>query len=286
MSRRQDGFTLVELLIASTIMLLILVATLTTLDNFTRVNARTTQHVTSIDSARTAMARLTRDLRDATASTVAADDVDDSVITRALPQDLVMRRIDPFATTTSANQTGVHTVRWCLDAAKGFLHRLTAPGVATAPAECPGTATGWRDTIQAQQIANVARPIFTYDNATVADITSVNTFLAIDKNIAKPPVEATLTSGIFLRNQNRRPVASFTYVALGGRNVQLNGQASRDPEGGILTYEWKDGTTVLPYTTAVASYVAPASGPRTITLTVKDVDQLPGTQTQTVQVKP
>ena len=158
---------------------------------------------------------------------------------------------------------------------------MTVPGNA-----CPQNGALWTDTVQASEIVNATRPVFTYDGATVQQITSVSTFLAVDRDTAKAPAEATLTSGVFLRNQNRRPIASFSYVALAGRNVQLNAQASRDPEGGILTYEWKDGATVLSYPNAIANYVPSTSGPHEITLTVKDVDGLTGTQTQVVDVKP
>lgn len=283
--RRAEGFTLVELLLASTLMLIVLFATLMTMDGFIKNNARTTKQVTSIDNARNAMSRLTRDLRDATAATPNAGP-GEGVISRAGSQDLVMRRIDPVVATSGANVTGAHTVRWCLEPVKKWLYRLTAGGIATPPADCPGDVTGWHAAVQAQEVVNGGRPAFTYDTATPSQITSVNVFLAVDAHPTRPPVESTLTSGVFLRNQNRRPTVAFSFVTLGGRNVQLNGQPSRDPEGGILSYEWSDGGAVLPHTGAVVSYLAPDSGDRTITLTVHDTDGLSASRTQTVDVKP
>jgi hypothetical protein len=128
--------------------------------------------------------------------------------------------------------------------------------------------------------------VFSYDSVTLAEVASVSTFLAVDHDPTRRPLEATLTSGVFLRNQNRAPFASFSSVTLAGRNVQLNAQASRDPEGGILSYEWRDGATLLTYASSVASYVAATSGTKSITLTVRDRDGLSASQTQSVVVLP
>jgi hypothetical protein len=231
------------------------------------------------------MSRLTRDLRDATAATPAGTGID-SVITRATPQDLVMRRINPFGTAGTGDLTGAQTIRWCLNPDTGRLHRQVAAGVAMPGTACPEVAAGWTNSVHAQMVANATRPVFTYDGAAVNDISNVGVFLAIDRKPGALPNEATLKSGVFLRNQNRKPVASFTYVSLPGRNIQLNAQPSRDPEGGILNYEWWDNGTKLNYTGAVASYVAPAVGPRFITLKVRDADHLVSEQSQSVEALP
>lgn len=284
MIRRQDGLTLVELLIGASLMLVVMFATLGVMDGLVNVNNRTTKLIDSVDTARNAMGRMTRDLRDATAATTGATAAA-SVITRAEPQDLVMRRINPFTSSTAANVTGAHTVRWCLHSGRGVMYRQTAEGVATPNAACPDPRNTWATAVQAQDVTNGTRPVFTYDNAVLEDITSVKTFLAIDRNPGRAPVEATLESGIFLRNQNRKPTASFSYVVLGGRSIQLNAQASRDPEGGILNYKWVDSGQELTQTGAVVSYVAPQTGPRFIELTVTDVDGLSATTSQMVEVR-
>jgi type II secretory pathway pseudopilin PulG len=283
--KRQEGWTLVELLLASSLMMIVLFATLTAMEVFQANHARTTDLINFIDGGRNAMGRLTRDLRGATSGTTTPGAVV-SVLTRAGPQDLVMKRVAPFAKPTAANPDGVQTVRWCLAAASGRLHRLAAPGSATPSAACPGAAAGWSDSVVATQVANGPRAVFTYDAIALANISNVSTFLAVDRNPLRPPAEATLTSGVFLRNQNRVPIASFGMVAAAGRNVQLNAQASRDPEGGILKYEWHDGLVLLANANAVASYVAPASGVHSITLTVRDIDGLSASQTQSVTVLP
>ena len=281
----EAGSTLVELLISASLMLVILIATLQAMEIFQKNNARTTDLINFIDAGRNAMGRLTRDLRGATASSTSAVP-DASVVMRAGPHDIVVKRINPHGRPSPGNVNAVQTVRWCLEPAAQRLHRQVAAGSAEAPSACPGTAAGFTDTVVASQIVNGARPVFTYDRALLTEITTVSAFLAVDRNVLQPPAEATLTSGIFLRNQNRVPIASFDFIALAGRNVQLNAQASRDPEGGILTYEWKDAAAPLPYLSAVASYVAPASSVRSITLTVRDIDGLSASQTQNVTVLP
>ena len=280
---RQAGTTLVELLCAASLMLVTLFATFLAMEVFQTNNARTTDLIGFIDHARNTTGRLTRDLRGATASS-ATSVPGGSVLLRAGAQDLVMKRVEPSRRPSADNMNAVQTVRWCL--AQGALHRQVADGSAEPASTCPDTTAAWTDSIVATQIANGARAVFTYDSATVELITTVSTFLAVDRNPAKPPVEATLSSGVFLRNQNRAPHALFSFVALGGHNIQLNAQASRDPEGGILTYEWREGAVLLPYSNAVASYVALAGGARPITLTVRDREGLAASQTMTVDVLP
>ena len=56
----------------------------------------------------------------------------------------------------------------------------------------------------------------------------------------------SLGTGVFLRNQNRKPVASCTTIYTGtGKQVALNGSGSEDPEGfSIKEYHWfLDGST-------------------------------------------
>ena len=79
-------------------------------------------------------------------------------------------------------------------------------------------------TVAASNITNtfqgLSRPVFTYNSATLVQINSIHVDLYTDINPTKAPLESHLTSGVFLRNQNQVPVASFT-KALSGALVGL-----------------------------------------------------------------
>jgi PKD repeat protein len=82
---------------------------------------------------------------------------------------------------------------------------------------------------------------------------------------------------------NQAPTASFT-VTPTGLQVTVNGSASSDPDGNIVSYSWNfgDGGTDTGATPAPHTYAAP--GPYTITLTVVDDDGAPGVAQQNINV--
>ena len=82
--------------------------------------------------------------------------------------------------------------------------------------------------------------MFTYNSATLVQINSIHVDLYTDINPTKAPLESHLTSGVFLRNQNQVPVASFTKALSGTTAIVLNGSASYDPESQSLRYVWWD----------------------------------------------
>jgi hypothetical protein len=107
--------------------------------------------------------------------------------------------------------------------------------------------------------------------------------LWIDVNPGKPPTETHVESGVFLRNQNQAPNASFQWSPGGAGHVVLNGSASDDPEGQQLIYTWKEGSTKLGE--GVVFDWGPAStGTHTITLEVRDPAGQLGTSSQAVTV--
>jgi hypothetical protein len=65
--------------------------------------------------------------------------------------------------------------------------------------------------------------------------------VVVDEDATRSPEATTLTSSVFLRNQNRSPTAAFTLTQLSLTStcsVQLNGSASQDPESKPLRYFW------------------------------------------------
>jgi hypothetical protein len=67
-------------------------------------------------------------------------------------------------------------------------------------------------------------------------------------------------------------------------NVRLNGSASRDVEGDVLTYQWKKGTAVIAGTASTTVALAP--GRHTFTLLVTDPSGASDTDTVVVNVVP
>lgn len=82
---------------------------------------------------------------------------------------------------------------------------------------------------------------------------------------------------------NDPPVASFTSSCV-GLTCTLDGTGSTD-DVGIVSYDWQTGDPAQPTASgAVVTITYPASGPRTVTLTVTDGPGLTDSQTQTVNV--
>ena len=107
--------------------------------------------------------------------------------------------------------------------------------------------------VAASSITNAERPVFAYvrnptgtfseqtsvdDDADFPSVVAIGTRLFVDPLPASPPKESTLTTRVFLRNQNRMPSATFTATPITGTSIQLNGMDSDDPEGGRLTFSW------------------------------------------------
>ena len=277
------GFTLVELLVAMTLMLVVLGAAFKALEVFARTTSSHQRYADSVNAARTAVDRLTREMRNATAYQTSSNPASSAVLL-AQPSDLAFKAVDPSGGPASGNTWGVQTVRYCLAASGKALYRQTKAGAVTPGSACPDPT--WSGGMVAQSIVNGSRTPFTYGSESGGPITSMSVALYVDDDPAELPKEILLRSGVFLRNQNRPPKAAFTAVASSGAHVTLNGSASSDPEGNPLTYTWQDGSTTLPQTGAVVDYVAPSSGSRTFTLTVTDGGGLTDTATTSVMVQP
>jgi hypothetical protein len=184
------------------------------------------------------------------------------------------------------NSLNLMRVRYCLYTPTSTLWRqqqtwtsATAPAVIADPA-CPSSSWGTQTTVANDVVNGGTRRVFTYNSGdandvaqsppALPDIASVRIALWIDSNPGKAPAETQLNSGVFLRNKNRRPVADCTAAPTGNSHVNLNGSHSSDPEGGLLTYAWADGTTNIATPGSLVNYASPTTGTHTFTVTVTD----------------
>ena len=250
--RGERGQSLMELLIAMTVFLLILGATLDVFASSQTLNTQANARNDAQDQARVALDTLSRQLRNLASPTPEQP----QAVDKATAYDLVFQTVDAVGPNTGLNAANVERVRYCLGgtASAGVLYRQeqrwTTQAAPAAPgtAACPSTDGQWSVTRRmAAAITNVNnglnRPLFTFDSAVPTDVSSVHVQLYVDLDPLHPPAETNISSGVYLRNQNRRPVASFTADPSTPGKIVLNGSASADPEGEPLTYVWYDGTS-------------------------------------------
>jgi len=295
LARDERGqMTLVELLVAMSIFGLVLGATLFTFTTFNIIDNRTIDRTASQDSVRTGMDQLVRNLRNLASPTIAVP----QAVDLAQPYDLVFQTVDSVGPNTGANAANVKRVRWCLDQSTPSNEKLyvqeqrwTTQGTPTLPSTGSCPATGWSSTtVAASNITNtyqgLSRPMFTYNSATLVQINAIHVDLYTDINPIKAPLESHLTSGVFLRNQNQVPVASFTKALSGTTAIVLNGSASYDPEGQSLRYVWWDnGSKISNGDGIVYTYPVTPGSVHQLQLHVFDPAGLEGTSpTQTVTV--
>jgi prepilin-type N-terminal cleavage/methylation domain-containing protein len=177
--RGEDGFTLVELLVAMVISLLVLFATLQSLDVFTRSAAHQTRVTDANNQVRAVMDRTVSDLRGA------------SVITNAAATDLSY---------TVGEPAGVRTVRLCI--ASGDLYRSSTIAPATPPASCAAGAK-----VATLKATNTA---FTYDgassSASPALVKNVGLTFSLDATTGGRTTTSTLLASAARRSAGTLPV--------------------------------------------------------------------------------
>jgi prepilin-type N-terminal cleavage/methylation domain-containing protein len=254
MSRLRDnrGFTLVEMLVVCTISLIVMGATLTAFESLYRQDRRVKLQRDNADTARLALARASRQLR----NLANPDPASFLTIKRADDLDFIFQTSDPTKT----------IVRYCLNiTGTGGRNRAelwesestVSTPTASMSGNCPGS--GWlKSRVVAENVTNMAggadRNLFTFwcspgapstCPAGIADypkITSVGMELFIDARRGDNVKEQRVSTGVFLRNQNETPTAVASATRGGTRNILINGSGSSDPEGRTLSYFWFRGS--------------------------------------------
>jgi hypothetical protein len=253
LSDQRGEMSLTGLLVAMILFTVVLGATLGAFETFTTRNNDEAQRADVEERAHVAVDRLTRELRNV--GQPQSDGV--STFERADPYDLIFKAVDRSLSPTAANPSSLARVRYCLNSStpgNAKLHYQTQAWTSgsTAPADtaCPSTGGGWSTSaVVADWISNRAggqnRPLFTYNGAAAADVRIVHADLLLDADASRGPKETELSSGIFLRNQNRPPTSLFTPTP-SGTSIVLDGSLSADPEGDPLSFQFYDKTGATP----------------------------------------
>ena len=307
----ERGMTLIEVLMASILSLAMLGASLAAFDGLQGNHKLTQQHNDAQDVARQQTDRFARELRNLASPSQLTSDLaaQPQAVDVATSYDFVFRAVGESRPAGSLNVANVQRVRYCLntaDPSNGIVWRQTQTWTTAATPALPSTAacpgTGWSAGNQ-QFVSNVVnriggqdRPLFIFNSADTLRITKVRTSLYVDPTPGRSPAETRLSSGVFLRNQNRVPAADFTATVTADKRLILNGSGSEDPEGMPLKYQWYlDAPSPLPscsITPTPASCLGEGvvfektglsgGGQHTITLVVRDPAELGGSTTQTV----
>jgi type II secretory pathway pseudopilin PulG len=256
-----------EMLLAASLMIVVLGATLTVFEQFVNTSDRNTKQNDAQDTARFAMDQLTRQLRNLALPTPQSP----NSIDIASSDDLVFKTADPgrrrvrYCLQTSAPYSTSNGAVWLetqTGVAGGADPTLTAAMTASCPAPT-GSGSWATKRLIADHVTNkngVDRPLFQFNapTSTSAKITEVHASLFIDVDPTRPPAETRISSGVFLRNQNQAPTASFTISSGGPGRFLMNAATSSDPEGRTLGYFWYLGSNPS-FTNALATGACNAS---------------------------
>lgn len=263
--RDERGFTLIELLVVMTLSIIVLSATLltfTTLSSSARDNNKRLETTEVAREALDVQARQLRNLAKRLNHTPVLDTVG--------PFDLIFQTSDPSRTwvrycldTTNAPATPSQARLWTQE--RSLAAAAASPVSAAMRTGCPSSSPEWTTTrMVADQVTNriggVDRPLFQYrcsegtaclsDPATFDQVISVSAQTFVDSDPFRDVRELRVATGVYLRNQNQPPAASFVATPSSAtRTVVLNASGSTDYEGRTLSYYWFKGA--VPATTSI-----------------------------------
>jgi prepilin-type N-terminal cleavage/methylation domain-containing protein len=253
----QHGFSLVELLVAMALAVIVFAAAATLLVSYLKDSGYAQRRTESQAAARTAIDRISRELRTAVAPSNGS-----AVIEYETSYDLVFREV---STTSSVHQK---FVRFCVDNNETLWRQTkdlqTTSDSTPDTSSCPSGAWTAESALLGGCQSNSAHcarvvnrldsdPLFSFGPtgwSSTAGIRQVDVSLHVNENLAgAQPGPSELTSGIYLRNNLEDPVVPSTGLASvsgSGNNqryVTLDGSGAYDPNGQALSYQWYEGTS-------------------------------------------
>ena len=280
----EEGMTLVEVLMASVLMLIVLGATLTTFNNFERNVKTNEQQNEAQEQARRGMDLMARDLRNLASPTPNLP----QAVDRNEGSDLIFQSEGKEKPAGSLNVQNTTRVRYCVDTVGDTLYRQIQTWTSAAPpampsaTDCPGA--GWTKTIPvAEEIVNEARAVFSYNAADPTAITEVSARVFVDVDREEEP-QRGLPSVVGLPAQPEPRADGVLLVGSDAcRERLLERLRSTDPEEKALTFEWFDMADAQKKIGEgiVLTYKPPAAGWRDIKLVVTDAS-LQATATENV----
>jgi prepilin-type N-terminal cleavage/methylation domain-containing protein len=318
--RREDGFTLVELLVAMVISLIVFGATLTILESYLRQSSAAAKRLDAQDQARLAVDRIVRDLRN-----VSSPLTTPKLLERATPYDVVFQTV---GTPSGANVSGIERVRYCVpqDTSTGSVSQerliaqvqtwttstaadnpwtsdpsqtIACPDLTFAPAAGQPVYTVLANAVMNRYQQTSDYPAFSFNNGLDADsvaaadlpqISTIQVNLRVNPTPSLSGATTQIRSAAYLRNKQHAPVAQFTYTATGNGGVILNAGQSYSPDNEQLSYAWACTSSPCPAagTLSIASNGLvswkPGAGTYTVALTVTDQTGVQTTTTQQVTV--
>jgi prepilin-type N-terminal cleavage/methylation domain-containing protein len=236
--RQQSGWTLIEMLVAMTLMLVVLSATLTTLDSGGQTRSTNERRNDAVEQARVSIDKIVRQLRNLASPSPAID--------RATATDFSFRTFDPTK----------RLVRYCLQTdnlgnltttATNLIQMISTtdtPGDYNHCTLSPTVTPNWNSRrVVAQNLVNHR----TGTASTNADVFSYNGSSANTATISNVRINLVID----INSLAAAPTASFTVANPSVRRFILNAANSFDPENRNLQYTW--------YVARTATFI-PAAG--------------------------
>ena len=275
----EGGFLLADMVVAMTVMLLVLGATLVSWELFQRTTRANQLQNDAQERARVGIDQLARELRSHASAT------------RQLPRGIERATADDLIVQSAAGPPAIggvrpsRRVRYCLDRRNPQNELLVrqvqgwtgaTPPAMPADTACPGATSSsdpsqpvWGATeVVADRVVNGARAVFAYNATTLDEITEVRADLWVDQAPAERPGATRIQTGVFLRNQNHAPTAAYTLTPIGRNFVLLNASDSADQDGDALSFVWFDNGSEIGRGMVLEYRLPPGS--RRIGLTVSD----------------